>query len=92
MLDQAAKALKVMPDAIEALKSPVSTVSHDSKESQVGQNSSEQQFHWLYDMVKEQEKRRKGLQDQAEQANKAVRLSAPPVITLSTHVYTMNSC
>jgi hypothetical protein len=76
----------VLQQAMDAFKTPnevqetahISTSSSNlgrANQSQVGQvapYSSHNHFTKLYNMIVEQEKRRKGLQIQAEQANKAV--------------------
>ena len=76
----------VLQQAMDAFKTPneVQETAHISKSTsnlgksnqspigQVAPYSSQNHFTKLYNMIVEQEKRRKGLQIQAEQANKAV--------------------
>jgi hypothetical protein len=73
----------VLQQAMDAFKSPQEAThmptstsnlgkANQSQVGQVAPNSSQNHFRKLYLMIVEQEKRRKGLQDQAEQANKAV--------------------
>ena len=74
VLKQAAQALNKNTEHQEMStpKSPVGPFGNQSKESV--SYSSSNDFHKLYLMLQEQEKRRMGLEVQAEQANKAVSL------------------
>ena len=76
VLHQAMSAFKTPNEVQEAVHISTSTSNlGKANKSQVGQAapySSQNHFTKLYNMIVEQEKRRKGLQIQAEQANKAV--------------------
>jgi len=75
VLKQATAVLKPPADLHENIaRSPIATPKiGQSNEARIVPYSSEKHFHKLFLMVLEQEKRRKGLEVQAEQANKAVR-------------------
>ena len=72
VLKQASEALNKNAEHQEVItpKSPISPSGNESKET--ARYSSSNDFHKLHLMLQEQEKRRKGLEVQAEQANKAV--------------------